>query len=175
MYGFSVQRYNRGPYAQGQPTQGDQSPMTLRDRFRLGLSALDAYAQQQFGGPFFSLQPDQQDKLLTDIQNDTPKPFSATALNYQPFDQQPGSTPVDAAVQSGIGAAAFFQLLLQYTIAGFFSDPVHGGNQDLIGWKLIGFPGAHMDYADHILNYGQPFTGTFITLADDQLSMSGGI
>jgi len=37
---------------------------------------------------------------------------------------------------------AFFDLLLQTPIEGFFSDPIYGGNRDMIGWKLIGFPGA---------------------------------
>ena len=26
-------------------------------------------------------------------------------------------------------------------MAGFFSDPVYGGNRDKIAWKMIGFPG----------------------------------
>jgi hypothetical protein len=31
-YGFSIQRYNLGPYATGLATQGDQSALTWRDR-----------------------------------------------------------------------------------------------------------------------------------------------
>jgi gluconate 2-dehydrogenase gamma chain len=172
-YGYSIQRYNQGPYAPGLPTQGDQSALNLRDRYRLGCAALDAYAQVKYQLGFAGLSPDQQDDILTDLSKDTPKPFSATALTAQPFEGTAGA-PVDPSAQSGIGAQAFFQLLQQHTIAGFFSDPVHGGNQGMVGWKLIGFPGAHMDYANYILNYGQPFTGPYISLADDQRQLTGG-
>ena len=38
----------------------------------------------------------------------------------------------------------FFALLRQNTIEGMFCDPVHGGNVDMVGWQLIGFPGPRM-------------------------------
>ncbi len=34
------------------------------------------------------------------------------------------------------------------TIEGFFADPIYGGNRDMVGWKLVGFPGARYDYRD---------------------------
>ena len=37
--------------------------------------------------------------------------------------------------------SAFFSLLLEHTMQGFYGDPRHGGNRDRVGWKLIGFPG----------------------------------
>jgi len=52
----------------------------------------------------------------------------------------------------------FFSLLRTHTIEGIFCDPMHGGNRDLIGWQLIGFPGPHMSYFDDIdQHYGTPF------------------
>ena len=52
----------------------------------------------------------------------------------------------------------FFSLLRTHTIEGMFSDPMHGGNADLIGWQLIGFPGPRMGYFDDIdRHYGEPF------------------
>ncbi len=52
----------------------------------------------------------------------------------------------------------FFQLLRQHTIEGMFCDPMHGGNKDLVGWRLIGFPGPHMSWRDDIdRHYGQAF------------------
>jgi gluconate 2-dehydrogenase gamma chain len=38
---------------------------------------------------------------------------------------------------------------------GFFSDPLYGGNRDMIGWKLIGFPGARYDYRPYIAQHGK--------------------
>lgn len=40
----------------------------------------------------------------------------------------------------------FFEALLQLTMEGFFCDPVHGGNRGMVGWKLVGFPGAYANY-----------------------------
>jgi len=52
----------------------------------------------------------------------------------------------------------FFRLLRQHTIEGMFSDPLHGGNADLIGWQLIGYPGPQMSWAEHIdRHHGEAF------------------
>lgn len=44
----------------------------------------------------------------------------------------------------------FFELLRRNTIEGMFCDPLHGGNADMIGWQLIGFPGPQMSWRDDI-------------------------
>jgi gluconate 2-dehydrogenase gamma chain len=49
-----------------------------------------------------------------------------------------------------VPAKAFFSLLLQNTREGFFCDPIHGGNKELVGWKQIGFPGARADFMDWV-------------------------
>ncbi|MGN6484303.1 MAG: gluconate 2-dehydrogenase subunit 3 family protein, partial [Thermomicrobiales bacterium] len=64
-------------------------------------------------------------------------------------------------------------LLLAYCMAGFFADPVHGGNRDMVGWKLIGFPGAHLSWADQIENYNKPFQGDYISLGQYQQQVGG--
>jgi gluconate 2-dehydrogenase gamma chain len=52
----------------------------------------------------------------------------------------------------------FFNLLLQNTIEGMFCDPRHGGNVDMIGWQLIGFPGPRMsNYAEIEMYRGVEF------------------
>jgi gluconate 2-dehydrogenase gamma chain len=47
----------------------------------------------------------------------------------------------------------FFQLLRQHTIEGMFCDPMHGGNADLIGWQMLGYPGPQMSYRAQIGQY----------------------
>ena len=42
---------------------------------------------------------------------------------------------------TAIEDTAFFGTVRFLTIAGTFCDPSHGGNQNRVGWKLIGFPG----------------------------------
>src|SRR5216683_3345880 len=44
----------------------------------------------------------------------------------------------------------FFSLLRTNTIEGMFCDPMHGGNADMIGWQLIGFPGPRMGYFEDV-------------------------
>ena len=46
--------------------------------------------------------------------------------------------------------SVFFQLLRRNTIEGMFSDPIHGGNVDMVGWQLIGFPGPRMSNVNDI-------------------------
>ena len=36
----------------------------------------------------------------------------------------------------------FFKMVLEDVYEGMFSDPVYGGNRDLAGWKLVGYPGS---------------------------------
>ncbi|TAK20708.1 MAG: gluconate 2-dehydrogenase subunit 3 family protein [Chloroflexota bacterium] len=40
----------------------------------------------------------------------------------------------------------FFAALLTHTREGMFADPIHGGNRDMVGWKLLGHPGVQMAY-----------------------------
>jgi gluconate 2-dehydrogenase gamma chain len=35
----------------------------------------------------------------------------------------------------------FFPLLVLHTRQGFYADPMYGGNEDHVGWKVVGFPG----------------------------------
>jgi gluconate 2-dehydrogenase gamma chain len=40
---------------------------------------------------------------------------------------------------TAIERTPFFEQVRVHTIIGFFADPKYGGNQDQIGWRLIGF------------------------------------
>lgn len=66
--------------------------------------------------------------------------------------------PVDAqnSKLAELEHTQFFELLRNHTIEGMFCDPMHGGNADLVGWKLIGYPGPQMNYRDDIdRHFGQ--------------------
>ena len=67
-----------------------------------------------------------------------------------------------------IETTTFFRMLRQHTVEGMFSDPMHGGNADLVGWQLIGYPGPLMSYRNEIDKFhgvawrkeaGQPVAG----------------
>jgi gluconate 2-dehydrogenase gamma chain len=102
---------------------GYQSMLTPQDVYRRGLGFVDAYAQSQYQKNFVDLSADQQDSILTDMEAD-----KATGFD-------------------GPGAKAFFTQLRNDTIEGMFSDPMYGGNQGMVGWKLIGYPGAQRTYS----------------------------
>jgi gluconate 2-dehydrogenase gamma chain len=38
-------------------------------------------------------------------------------------------------------ADPFFRRLVLDTLEGFYGDPRHGGNDDAVSWRMIGFPG----------------------------------
>jgi gluconate 2-dehydrogenase gamma chain len=52
-------------------------------------------------------------------------------------------------VLAAIEKTPFFNLVRTHTVVGFLSRPVHGGNYDKVGWKLIGY--------DDSLNHKPPF------------------
>lgn len=65
-----------------------------------------------------------------------------------------------------IEKTTFFRMLRQHTIEGMFSDPLHGGNANMIGWQLIGYPGPVMNYREEIdKNFGQEFRRKPVSLA----------
>jgi gluconate 2-dehydrogenase gamma chain len=69
---------------------------------------------------FAKLSTSDQDLILTEIQSDRATGFAAG------------------------GSGQFFNLVRTHTIQGTFSDPFYGGNENFIGWDLIGYPGARV-------------------------------
>ena len=91
-----------------------------RSTYAAGLAAIDAYAQSAKGSAFAKLSTSDQDLILTEIQSDRATGFAAG------------------------GSGQFFNLVRTHTIQGTFSDPFYGGNENFIGWDLIGYPGARV-------------------------------
>ncbi|MBY0380392.1 MAG: gluconate 2-dehydrogenase subunit 3 family protein [Xanthobacteraceae bacterium] len=132
-YGRGDGLYTKPPFMPGVPTQGYQSEATTGGRYRSGLRALADYVKSQFEGKSFAqLAPADQDKVLSDLES-------------------------GKAELKGVKGTQFFELLLQNTQEGFFADPIYGGNKDMAGWRMIGFPGAHYDYRDWIERHNEPY------------------
>jgi gluconate 2-dehydrogenase gamma chain len=68
-----------------------------------------------------------------------------------------GFASLDSAAQDqalhAIETTPFFTLLRTHVIEGMFCDPMHGGNADMVGWQLIGFPGPSMSFDDEVEKY----------------------
>lgn len=125
-YGVAANWYMQGPFqADAAPTLGYQLSLKPQEIYRLGIADANAFAREKHGDIFHKLSGKQQDSLLEQMES-------------------------GKAEFSKLPSAVFFSFLLQNTREGFFSDPVHGGNQGLIGWKLIGFPGARADFMDWV-------------------------
>jgi gluconate 2-dehydrogenase gamma chain len=135
-YGASSRLYTRGPFMPGLPTQGYQGELTPSGRYRLGLSRMAEYVRAHYAGKTFAaLNPAQQDEVLAGLE----------------------SGRIELALAPGFSARAFFELMLQNTMEGFFADPLYGGNRGMAAWKMIGFPGARYDYRDHVGRHNQPY------------------
>ena len=52
-------------------------------------------------------------------------------------------------VMTALEKSPFFNTVRNHTVIGFFASPVHGGNHNKVGWKLIGF--------DDALDFKPPF------------------
>ena len=56
-----------------------------------------------------------------------------------------------------IPAKLFFDQVLANAREGFLADPIYGGNKGMVGWKMIGFPGARADFMDWIDQPNKPY------------------
>ena len=134
-FGQASRLYTKGPFMPGLPTQGYQGDLTPAGRYRLGLRALNDYTNTTYKKDFRALTHAQQDAVLAGLDGGK----------------------IKLALKPGFSTKEFFELVLQNTMEGFFADPLYGGNRNMAGWKMIGFPGARYDYRDHIEKHNQPY------------------
>jgi gluconate 2-dehydrogenase gamma chain len=140
-YGQGQTWYMQGPWQAGDKTQGYQSRLTPAQLYRAAIQSVDDHCRDKFQGKRFTeLSEDQQDQILTAMEKGNIK---LTGL---------GTHPVEI---EGMKSDGFLLLLMQNTTEGYFSDPLYGGNRDMVGWKLIGFPGARYDYREYVSQHGK--------------------
>lgn len=140
-FGSGANFYRHGPFQQGTPEQGYQLALTPAECYRLGLAALDRVCASRYGGKRFAqLDAATQDAVLSEA--------------------EAGKLEMDA-----VPSAVFFQMLLDGAVEGYFSDPLYGGNRDMVGWKLVGFPGAMASFANDIERHNQPYTRAPVSIA----------
>ena len=92
-----------------------------RSAYRSGLAAFDRYCRSSRGAPFTELSHVDQISTLIDVET-------------------------GAATGAGTGFAgssgSFFGMVRSHVLQGTFGDPYYGGNQNFVGWDLIGYPGV---------------------------------
>jgi len=140
-YGSMARKYTQGPWPEGTPQQGYQSQLTPAGVYRAGIRDTNAYCQKTYGKTFDALSRQQQDEVLKGLEG--------------------GKVELEH-----VRAPFFFNMMLNNTIEGFFSDPVYGGNKDKAGWKLVGFPGVAAVYTQFIEKHGVPYRAQPVSIAD---------
>jgi gluconate 2-dehydrogenase gamma chain len=128
-WGGGARMYRAGPFVKGKPEQGYQLALTPREYFAAGIAAANAWTRKTYGGKDF-------DRLTAADRVSALKTMEDGKASFENFD-----------------AKAFFGQLHAITMAGFFADPIYGGNRDKVGWKLLGFPGLPATYADKVDAY----------------------
>jgi gluconate 2-dehydrogenase gamma chain len=106
----------------------------LQDFYRRGLVCLDAQCRKNYKEPFRHLSAAQQDEVIAMLEQGKASEFSWPS------------------------AVAFFNTVRTHTMEGMFADPIYGGNKDFAGWRLVGFPGAQMEFTAADMESSEPFT-----------------
>ncbi|HJZ36246.1 MAG TPA: gluconate 2-dehydrogenase subunit 3 family protein [Solirubrobacterales bacterium] len=126
----------------------------LLPAYKSFLSTIEKAAEATGGSSFAVMPQDAQIKLIEAVES--------------------GKTPgVTAAAKTE--AEGFLQLVLEHMREGMFGDPMYGGNRDLAGWSLLGYPGIQLAVTEQLQevdakvpptqmtakNYGgEPYNGT---------------
>lgn len=132
-YGRGARWYMQGPWAAGESTQGYQTRLTPAGLYRAAIREIDAAVNREARvAGFAKLAAADRDGWLHRMED--------------------GKLELPTA-----DAKTFFQTLHQNTLEGFWADPIYGGNRDMAGWKLIGFPGARYDHRDFVAKHGERY------------------
>jgi gluconate 2-dehydrogenase gamma chain len=140
-WGAGERLYRGGPWQPGTPSQGYQLPFTPAELFRTALDAIDKDLSRS-GTPFVRMTAAEQDAYLHGL--------------------EAGGKDL-----GGVPGDVFFAHLWSCTVEGFFSDPVYGGNRDMVAWRMIGFPGAFASYYALVDKHGIKIDRPPMSLAQD--------
>lgn len=116
---------NGTTYSEGTPkyTQysgaGYQYSLNMRYFWRWSLDALESYSNSAYGGNYESLSAADQAQALQDLWNNKPTSFNSIV-------------PADFAYE-----------LFMMAWSGFLSDPLYGGNRNMVGWAYTGYSGVN--------------------------------
>ena len=127
-YGMGARLYRQGPFPKAKPELGYQLSLNPREFFRAGIESANAWTRKTYGKDFDRLSVTERETALRAIED--------------------GKAPFP-----GFSSRMFFDALLQITMEGFFSDPIYGGNRDMAGWKMVGYPGLPATYREEIKTY----------------------
>ncbi|RAV20358.1 gluconate 2-dehydrogenase subunit 3 family protein [Paenibacillus contaminans] len=131
-WGMNARDYMIGPFYKAEATQGYQSSFKRHELITNGLMAMKEYSQKKYSKSFEELGEAEQDEVLKVLEK-------------------------GEEVQSyGLSSKVFFSMFRSLTIEGVYADPLYGGNQNMMGWKMKNYPGDQMSYYN-VIEQDAPF------------------
>jgi gluconate 2-dehydrogenase gamma chain len=127
-YGMGARLYRQGPFPKAKPELGYQLALNPREFFRTGIESANDWTRQTYGKDFDRLSEQEREAALKAMED-------------------------GKAQLPGLSSRMFFDALLQIAMEGFFADPIYGGNRDMAGWKMVGYPGLPATYREEITKY----------------------
>src|SRR5437899_8787641 len=142
-WGNGDRLYMQGPWKRGVPSQGYQLPLTPAQLYRAGITATNAHCRKTYNKRFDQLSEAQREEVL--------QALAAGRINFD----------------GGLPARTFWGMVYQTVMEGMFSDPIHGGNRNKAGWRLIGFPGAIAVHRENVEKFkNKPCPNEPVSIAD---------
>jgi len=133
-FGKGERLYMHGPWKKGKPQHGYQLPLTPEQFFKAGVAAVNEVCRNKFGKEFADLSPSDADNLLHDL--------AANKVEYPRL-------PLDSW---------FNELVYPLFIEACFADPIYGGNNGKVFWKMIGYPGLPATHTHDMVEFrGKPY------------------
>ncbi|MCR8635805.1 gluconate 2-dehydrogenase subunit 3 family protein [Paenibacillus radicis (ex Xue et al. 2023)] len=123
-WGINAREYRIGPFIKGEVTQGDYQIIQRNELFTMGLQAMEEASKKKYTKSFVDLSDEEKDAILTSLEKG------------------------EIQVINDVTGKTFFNLLRRVTLEGVYSDPVYGGNKNMMGWKMRKYPGNQMVYTD---------------------------
>lgn len=127
-YGAGAKMYRMGPFRRGKPEQGYQLALTPREYFAAGIAAANDWSRRTHGKEFDQLAPADRAAALTAMEE-------------------------GKAEFAHFSAKAFADRVHAIVMEGFFADPMHGGNRNMAGWRMLAYPGLPATYKDVVDKY----------------------
>ncbi len=127
-WGGGAKMYRSGPFHKGKPEQGYQLALTPREFFAAGIIATNEWTVKTYGKDF--------DRLAEADRVATLKAMESGKAEFHNFSSR-----------------GFFAQLHGLALQGFFSDPIYGGNRNMVSWTMLGFPGLPATYANKVDAY----------------------
>ena len=120
-----------------------QHPFQMRQFWETGLNAFEVYCNAAYGGNFETLSAANQASAIADLW--AGKPTGATWATSMGVPTAAGSTAptIQSLTNFGPSPQEWVSEVQEMVWAGFVTDPIHGGNENMVSWKYFAYNGVN--------------------------------